>query len=292
MCKIGWIGLGVMGASMVDNLMKAGHSLTIYTRTREKAEDLIQRGALWASSPKEVAQGQDFLCSMVGFPEDVHQVVLGDEGIIHTIESGSVFIDFTTSRPQLAIEISEALEERGVLALDAPVSGGDVGAREGRLSIMVGGQEEAFQRAKSIFDVVGSKVLLQGGPGAGQHTKMCNQIQIAGTMIGMVEALLYGMKAGLSLESMLQSIAGGAAGCWSLDNLAPRILKGDMDPGFFVDHFVKDMGIALEEAKRMKISLPGLSLVHQLYVSVQSIGAGKKGTQALYLALENMAGRN
>lgn len=289
MSKIGWIGTGVMGASMVKNLIQSGHTLKIYSRTKSKAEELINAGAVWTASPQEAAVDQEFVCSMVGFPEDVYQVVLGEKGLIHTIESGSIFIDFTTSQPKLAVEIAAALGEKDVLSLDAPVSGGDVGARDGILSIMVGGEEKAFHGAKNILEAVGRSIVLQGGPGAGQHTKMCNQIQISGTMVGMVEALLYGAKAGLHLETMLKSIAGGAAGCWSLDNLAPRILQGDMEPGFFVDHFVKDMGIALDEAKRMRISLPGLSLVHQLYISVQALGAGKKGTQALYLALKNMA---
>lgn len=290
MSNIGWIGTGVMGAPMVRNLMKAGHNLTVYTRTKSKARELLNEGAKWTDSPQQTAKGQDFVCSMVGYPEDVREVVLGEKGVIHGITPGSIFIDFTTSKPSLAVEIARALEEKDVLSLDAPVSGGDVGAKKGTLSIMVGGQEKAFNTAKPILEKLGKTVVYQGPPGSGQHTKMCNQIQISGTMIGMVEALLYGVKAGLDLETMLSSISGGAAGCWSLDNLAPRILKGDMEPGFFVDHFVKDMGIALEEAKRMKLSLPGLSLVHQLYVSVQALGAERKGTQALYLALKNMAG--
>jgi len=289
MSNIGWIGTGVMGGPMVGHLIKAGHRLTIFTRTKSKAKELIDAGAKWAGSPQEAAKNQDFVCTMVGYPRDVREVVLGKEGIVNMVKPGSIFIDFTTSKPSLAIEIAEALEKKGVSSLDAPVSGGDVGARKATLSIMVGGNEEAFKIAKPILEKLGKTIILQGGPGAGQHTKMCNQIQIAGTMIGMVEALIYGVKAGLELETMLGSISGGAAGCWSLDNLAPRILKGDMEPGFFVDHFVKDMGIALEEAKRMQISLPGLALVHQLYVSVQALGAGRKGTQALYIALQHMA---
>jgi len=289
MSKIGWIGTGVMGGPMASHLMKAGHHLTVFTRSKSKARELIDAGAKWANSPQETAKNQDFVCMMVGYPQDVREVVFGKEGIINTIKPGSIFIDFTTSKPSLAIEIAEALEKKGVFSLDAPVSGGDIGARRATLSIMVGGNKEAFKAAKPILEKLGKTIILQGGPGAGQHTKMCNQIQIAGTMVGMVEALVYGNKAGLDLETMLGSISGGAAGCWSLDNLAPRILKGDMEPGFFVDHFVKDMGIALEEAQRMQISLPGLALVHQLYVSVQAFGAGRKGTQALYLALQRMA---
>jgi len=290
MSTIGWIGTGVMGRPMAHHLIEAGHRLTIFTRTKSKAKQLLEAGAEWANSPQEAAKDKDFVCTMVGYPQDLQEVVFGKEGVINTIKAGSIFIDFTTSKPTLAVEIANALKERGVLSLDAPVSGGDVGARNATLSIMVGGEKEAFIAARPILERLGKTVILQGGPGAGQHTKMCNQIQIAGTMIGMVEALIYGVKAGLDLETMLKSISGGAAGCWSLDNLAPRILKGDMEPGFFVDHFVKDMGIALEEAKRMQLSLPGLALVHQLYISVQALGAGRKGTQALYLALKHMAG--
>ncbi|HHF98896.1 NAD(P)-dependent oxidoreductase [Candidatus Aerophobetes bacterium] len=290
MKKVGWIGTGVMGHPMAGHLIKAGYDLTVFTRTKSKAKDLLDAGAKWANSPQEAAEDKDFVCTMVGFPDELREVVFGKEGIINTIKKGAIFIDFTTSKPSLAIEIAKALKEKGVFSLDAPVSGGDVGARNATLSIMVGGEKEAFETARPLLEKLGKTIILQGGPGAGQHTKMCNQIQIAGTMIGMVEALLYGTKAGLDLETMLKSISGGAAACWSLDNLAPRILKGDMEPGFFVDHFVKDMAIALEEAQRMQISLPGLALVHQLYVSVQALGAGKKGTQALYLALKHMAG--
>jgi len=289
MSNIGWIGTGVMGGPMAFHLVKAGHHLTVFTRTRSKAKKLIDMGAEWANSPQETAKNQDFVCTMVSYPQDVREVVFGKEGIINTIKPGSIFIDFTTSRPSLAIEIAEALKEKEVFSLDAPVSGGDVGARKATLSIMVGGDKKAFNAARPILERLGKTIILQGSPGAGQHTKMCNQIQVAGTMIGMVEALVYGAKAGLDLETILHSISGGAAGCWSLDNLAPRILKGDMEPGFLVDHFVKDMAIALEEAQRMQISLPGLALVHQLYVSVQALGAGRKGTQALYLALQRMA---
>jgi 3-hydroxyisobutyrate dehydrogenase len=289
MSNIGWIGTGVMGRPMASHLVKAGHNLTVFTRTRSKAKKLIDMGAKWADSPQKTAKNQDFVCTMVGYPEDVREVVFGKEGIMNTIKPGSIFIDFTTSKPSLAIKIAEALKDKEVSSLDAPVSGGDVGAQNATLSIMVGGDKKSFNVARPILERLGKTIILQGGPGAGQHTKMCNQIQVAGTMIGMVEALVYGAKAGLDLETMLHSISGGAAGCWSLDNLAPRILKGDMEPGFLVDHFVKDMAIALEEAQRMQISLPGLALVCQLYVSVQALGAGRKGTQALYLALQRMA---
>ncbi|MBT9160282.1 MAG: NAD(P)-dependent oxidoreductase [Dehalococcoidia bacterium] len=290
MSSIGWIGTGVMGRPMAGHLINAGHHLTVFNRTKSKAEELIDAGARWASSPQEAARDQDFVCTILSYPQDVREVVLGREGIIGTIKARSIFIDFTTSKPGLAGEIAEALQGKGVSCLDAPVSGGDAGARNATLSIMVGGDEKTFNAAKPILEKLGKTIILQGGPGAGQHTKMCNQIQVAGTMIGMAEALIYGAKAGLDPETMLRSISGGAAGCWSLDNLAPRVLRGDMEPGFLVDHFVKDMNVALEEAQRMQISLPGLALVHQLYVSVQYLGGGRKGTQALYLALQRMAG--
>jgi len=289
MSKIGWIGTGVMGRPMAHHLLKAGHQVTVFTRTKAKAKELIEAGCKWASSPEEVAKDKDFVCSMVGLPQDVQEVVFGTSGMVNTIRSGGIFIDFSTSKPSLAIEIAKVLQSKGVGSLDAPVSGGDIGARTAILSIMVGGDEEVFNTAKPILEKLGRSIVLQGGPGAGQHTKMCNQIQIAGTMIGMVEALIYGAKAGLDLETMLRSVSAGAANSWVLENLGPRILREDMKPGFLVDHFVKDMAIALEEARSMNISLPGLALVYQLYVSVQALGAGRKGTQALYLALKHMA---
>jgi 3-hydroxyisobutyrate dehydrogenase len=274
---------------MAHHLLKAGHQVTVFTRTKAKAKELIEAGGEWASSPEEVAKDKDFVCSMVGLPQDVQEVVFGTSGIVNTIRSDCIFIDFTTSKPSLAIEIAAFLQKKGIGSLDAPVSGGDIGARTAILSIMVGGDEEVFNTAKPILEKLGRSIVLQGGPGAGQHTKMCNQIQVAGTMIGMVEALIYGAKAGLDLETMLRSVSAGAANSWLLENLGPRILREDIKPGFLVDHFVKDMAIALEEARSMNISLPGLVLVHQLYVSVQALGAGRKGTQALYLALKHMA---
>lgn len=265
-----------MGKPMAGHLLEKGHDLTVYTRTKSKAEDLLKGGAEWAEPPTKSVVGQDTVCTMVGFPSDVRQVVLGEQGIIRTIGSGSIFIDFTTSQPSLAEEIAEKLKKKDVLSLDAPVSGGDVGAQEGTLSKMVGGQEEAYKSTKTILETLGENIVYQGGPGSGQHTKMCNQIQIAGTTIGMVESLIYGENAGLDLDTVLQSISGGAAACWSLDNLAPRILEDDMKPGFFVDHFVKDMGIALEEGKDTQVPMPGLALVNQLYESVQAMGPSKK----------------
>jgi 3-hydroxyisobutyrate dehydrogenase len=224
----------------------------------------------------------------VGFPADVRDVYFGERGVLRSLRSGAVAVDMTTTEPRLAIEIASAAAAKGAAAVDAPVSGGDVGARNAALSIMVGGAPDAVARVTPFFEILGKNIVHQGGPGAGQHTKMCNQIVIAGTMIGVCESLLYGARAGLNLETMLQSIKSGAAGCWTLENLAPRVLKGNFDPGFVVEHFIKDMGIALAEAGRMTLSMPGLALVHQLYVAVQAQGHGRKGTHALMLALEQL----
>jgi 3-hydroxyisobutyrate dehydrogenase len=237
-----------------------------------------------------VAAGTNIVFTMVGFPQDVREVYLGAEGLLKTARAGQIMADMTTTEPSLAVEIHRAAAPLGVASVDAPVSGGDIGAREARLSIMVGGDKAAVAELMPLFRIMGRQIVHQGAAGSGQHTKMCNQVVIAGTMIGVCESLLYGQRAGLNLEKMLESIAGGAAGCWSLDNLAPRILKRDFAPGFFVAHFIKDMGIALEEAKRMRICLPGLSLVHQLYLAVAANGGERAGTQALILALEQLSG--
>ncbi len=288
--KLGWIGTGVMGRWMCQHLMDLGYEMTVYNRTQAKAEPLIAAGATWADSPSAVAAAADIIFTIVGFPPDVRAVYLGDTGILKGAKAGSIIVDMTTTEPSLAQEIYAAAEAQGVASIDAPVSGGDVGAREARLSIMVGGAAEAVEAVMPLFSAMGQNIVHQGGAGAGQHTKMCNQITISGTMIGVCEALIYGHRAGLDLETMLSSISGGAAACWSLDNLAPRVLKRDFDPGFFVEHFIKDMRIALDEARKMNLSLPGLALVHQLYTAVQAQGHGRLGTQALMLALEQMSG--
>ena len=288
--KIGWVGTGVMGRWMCQHVMDLGYTATIFTRTKSKADPLLKAGATWAGSPAEVAESSDIIFTIVGFPEDVRQVYLGENGILTTAKSGSIVVDMTTTEPSLAIEIHQAARAKGVSSIDAPVSGGDVGAREARLAIMIGGDQEAVDAIHPLFEAMGQNIVYQGEAGSGQHTKMCNQITIAGTMIGVCEALLYGAKAGLDLEIMLSTISKGAAGCWSLENLAPRVLKRNFDPGFFVEHFIKDMGIALDEAKRMGISLPGLSLVHQLYLATQAQGHGRLGTHALMLALEKLSG--
>lgn len=288
--KIGWIGTGVMGASMCGHLMDKGFPATIYSRTRAKAEPLLDRGADWADSPKAVAEQSDVVFSIVGFPSDVRQVLLGENGVLEGSAAGKAIVDMTTSEPSLAVEIYEAAKAKGVHALDAPVSGGDKGAKEGILSIMIGGEQAAFEALKPCWDAMGKTVVHQGPAGCGQHTKMVNQTLIAGGMISVCEALIYGHKAGLNLETVMQSVASGAAGSWSLSNLGPRIIANNFDPGFFVEHFVKDMGIALAESRRMGLSMPGLALAEQLYQSVQAKGWRKDGTHALTKALAEMSG--
>jgi 3-hydroxyisobutyrate dehydrogenase len=287
--RIGWIGTGVMGAPMCGHILDQGYPVTVYSRTKEKARGLLDGGAKWADSSKAVAGKSDIIFTIVGFPPDVREVYFGDDGILAGVKEGSITVDMTTTEPSLAEEIAAAVKEKGASAVDAPVSGGDVGAKKGTLSIMIGGEKDAVERVRPLFELLGKNIVYEGPAGSGQHTKMCNQIVIAGTMIGVCESLLYGYKAGLDLETMLEAISGGAAGCWTLNNLAPRILRRNFDPGFFVDHFIKDMGIALDEAKRLGISLPSLALVHQLYLAVKAQGHGKLGTHALMLALEKMS---
>ncbi len=287
--RLGWIGTGVMGLSMCGHLLDKGYGVTVYNRTKAKAQPLLDKGAKWGDSPRAVANQSEVLFTMVGYPRDVREVYFGEDGVLAGIKSGSLVIDMTTTEPSLSKEIYAAGKAKGIDAIDAPVSGGDVGARNAALSIMVGGDAGAVERVRPLLEILGKTIIHQGEPGAGQHAKMCNQIVIAGTMIGVCESLLYGHKAGLNLETMLQSIRGGAAGCWSLENLAPRILKRNFAPGFLVDHFVKDMEIALAEAERAGLVLPGLKLVDELYRTLQAQGHGRDGTQALYLALEAMS---
>jgi 3-hydroxyisobutyrate dehydrogenase len=287
--RIGWIGTGVMGRSMCGHLINAGYNVTLYNRTKDKAKELLDRGAKWADSPRDVAAASDIVISIVGYPKDVQEVILGDDGALAGARSGNVIVDMTTSRPSLAVEIAERAAERDVVSIDAPVSGGDVGARNATLSIMIGGDEKAVAALEPIWKAMGSKWIVQGGAGAGQHTKMVNQTLIATGMIGVCEALLYGYKAGLDLEKVLESVASGAAGSWSLSNYGPRMIAGNFDPGFFVAHFIKDMGIALEEARRMELALPGLALAEQLYQAVAAQGHARKGTHSLMLALAQMS---
>jgi 3-hydroxyisobutyrate dehydrogenase len=287
--RIGWIGTGVMGASMCGHLLDAGYAASVFNRTREKTKGIVEKGAKAVSSPQEVAANSDVIFTIVGYPRDVREVTLGPTGTLSGAKAGSILVDMTTSEPVLAQEIYEAAKAKGVNAVDAPVSGGDVGAKEARLSIMIGGEAETVDRLMPLFQLMGKTIVLQGGPGAGQHTKMVNQVLIATNMIGVCEALLYGYKAGLDLNRVLQSVGSGAAGSWSLNNLGPRMIAGNFEPGFFVEHFLKDLGIALAEAKRMTLALPGLALAEQLYGAVQAQGMGRKGTQALMLALARLS---
>jgi 3-hydroxyisobutyrate dehydrogenase len=287
--RVGWIGTGVMGRWMCQHLVSKGYRATVYNRTKDKAAPLLDLGAAWADSPRQVAESADVVFGIVGFPKDVREVYLGPKGVLAGAKSGSVLVDMTTSEPSLAREIYDAAKAKGVAAVDAPVSGGDVGAKNAALSIMIGGDRDVIDAIKPLFECMGKTIIHQGAPGAGQHTKMVNQILIASTMAGVCEALLYGYKAGLNLETVLQSVSVGAAGSKALEVLGPRILARNFEPGFYVEHFIKDMGIALDESKRMGVVMPSLALAHQLYLAVQAQGFGRKGTQALMLALEHIS---
>ncbi len=276
-----------MGKSMAGHLMNAGYPVHVYTRTKAKAEDLLEKGAKWADTPKEIAQTCDVIITMVGYPKDVEEVYLNAEGLVAHAKEGSYLIDMTTSSPQLAQKIERTAAERNIATLDAPVSGGDIGARDAKLSIMVGGSESAFHDMEPIFSKMGTNVVYQGKAGSGQHTKMCNQIAIASGMMGVCEAILYAEKAGLDPDNVLKSIESGAAGSWNLSNLGPRILKGDFAPGFYVKHFIKDMNIALKSAEEMGLLTPGLQLAKKLYDELAEMGEEDSGTHALYKRLAN-----
>lgn len=286
--KIGWIGTGVMGASMAGHIQAAGHELYVYNRTRDKTEDRLSEGAQWCESPREVADRAEVVFTIVGFPEDVEEVYLGEKGLLSVDGRCRLVVDMTTSRPNLALTLARACASLGIDSLDAPVSGGDIGARNATLAIMVGGKREVFDRALPLLELLGKNIRYMGDHGAGQHTKMCNQILVAGTMIGMCESLLYAVKAGLDMREVIDVVEKGAAASWCISNLGPRVLRGDFEPGFVVEHFVKDMDIALRESAAMGISLPGLALVHQLYLALKAQGHGRSGTQALYCALKKM----
>jgi len=290
--RIAWIGTGVMGAAMAGRLLDAGHDLVVFNRTRAKAEPLLERGATWAESPREAAGADvEVAVTIVGHPHDVEQTWLDPEiGLLHADPAPAIAIDMTTSRPALAERLAEAAAARGIIALDAPVSGGDVGARDGTLSIMVGGDAEAVDRVRPLFEALGRAVTHLGPAGAGQHTKMVNQTLIASTMVGVCEGLVYAKRAGLDPTRVLEAVGGGAAGSWTVANLAPRMIDRNFDPGFFVEHFIKDMGIALDEARRMDLALPGLALAEQLYHTVVALGHERSGTHALLLAVERLAG--
>lgn len=287
---VGFVGTGVMGRSMARHLVDAGYRVLVYTRTRQKAAPVLEAGAEWRDSVADVAQGSDVVITIVGYPADVEEVYLGEGGILSAARPGTLVVDMTTSKPSLARRIHEAAAGKGIRALDAPVSGGDVGAREARLSIMVGGDEDAFETVRPVLEVLGKNIVHQGPAGAGQHTKMANQIAIASGMIGVCEALAYARRAGLDPWRVLESIEKGAAASWSLSNYGPRMLRGDFEPGFYVKHFLKDMGIALEAAEEMDLDLPGLELARMLYDEVAEIGFAEKGTQSLFALWEEEDG--
>jgi 3-hydroxyisobutyrate dehydrogenase len=279
---IGFIGLGIMGRHMAGHLQQAGHRLHLYNRSSGGAQALLERGATWYDQPADVARASDALFTMVGFPADVEALYLGERGLIAAARPGALLIDATTSSPALAQRIAEQASARGLHALDAPVSGGEVGARDARLSIMVGGNALAFERALPLLKTLGQNVVLQGDAGAGQHTKMANQIVIASTMIGVSEGLAYASRSGLDPHRVLSSIRGGAAGSFLLDGMGARMLNGDYAPGFFTEHFIKDLGIALAEAQRMGLDLPGLALAKKLYDGLAAAGHARDGTQVLF----------
>jgi len=287
--SVGFIGTGVMGASMAGHLMKAGWPVRVYTRTREKAKALVEQGAAWDESPSAMAPKCRVVFTMVGYPSDVEEVYFGPKGLIENAAPGAILVDTTTSRPDLARRIAAAAAAKGLSALDAPVSGGDVGAKNATLTIMVGGERQAFEAVKPLLEAMGKTVVLQGGPGAGQHTKMANQIVIAGNLMGAVESLEYSKAAGLDPRTVLQSIGAGSAGSWQLNSMVPRMLDGNFEPGFYVKHFLKDLRIALDAAKEMRLELPLLALAERLFAEVEGAGMGDKGTQALYLLYERRA---
>ncbi|WP_459499648.1 NAD(P)-dependent oxidoreductase [Bacillus sp. C1] len=280
--SIGFIGIGVMGKSMVHHLLKGGYTVYVYNRTKEKATPLLKEGAHWCDSPKELVQNVDVVMTMVGYPHDVEEIYFGTEGILTNANEGTIAIDFTTSTPTLAKRIYEAGKTKNVYTLDAPVSGGDIGAKEGKLAIMIGGDQDVYEVCLPLFEKLGKNIQLQGPAGSGQHTKMCNQIAIASNMIGVCEAVAYAKKAGLDPDKVLQSISTGAAGSWSLSNLAPRMLKEDFAPGFYVKHFMKDMKIALDESEKLGLPVPGLTLAKGLYEQLVEAGEEDSGTQVLY----------
>lgn len=288
--KVGWIGTGVMGKSMAGHVQAGGHDLFVFNRTKAKADDLLKKGAAWCNSPAEAAEKSEILFSIVGLPRDVEETYLGKKGVLAAKGSCRIIVDMTTSRPSLAQIIEQEASKKGVESLDAPVSGGDIGARDGTLAIMVGGKKEVFERVLPLFQLMGKNIAYMGNAGAGQNTKMANQILVAGTMIGVCESLLYAVKLGLDQQAVIDIISKGAAGSWSISNLGPRLVRGDFKTGFLVRHFIKDMGIALQEAEAVGLSMPGLALVHQLYVAAMAQGHGDCTTQALYLALKSLNG--
>lgn len=279
---VGFIGLGVMGKSMAGHILNGGYPLYVYTRTKEKAAELLEKGAVWAATPKEIAQQAEYVFTIIGTPNDVEEVYLGDNGLITNGKENTYFIDMTTSSPTLAQRLYEEGKKKGIHVLDAPVSGGDIGAKEARLAIMVGGDQQDFDTVLPFFQLMGKNIAYFGKAGSGQHTKMANQIAIAPAMIGVCESLIYAKKAGLDVQKVVDLISTGAAASFSLSSYAPRILKEDYSPGFFIKHFIKDMTIALNEAEKMNLDLPGLTLAKQMYEKLAEMGEENSGTQALY----------
>ena len=287
--KAGWIGTGVMGAPMCGHLLSAGYPLSLSSRTRSKADALIEQGASWCETPAQVAAQSDIVFTTVGRPDEVREVYFGEKGVFAGLQAGAVVVDMGTTPPSLTREISDRAISLSAHAVDAPVSGGDVGARNASLTVMAGGEEAIVDKLRPLFECMAKTVVWMGEPGNGQHTKMANQLAVAGTMIGVCEALVYAARAGVELEKLVAVISKGAAGCWTLDNLAPRIISGDDAPGFMVDHFVKDLGIALSECEQMGLSLPGLELASRLYGQLQEIGHGQSGTHALIYAIKQLS---
>jgi 3-hydroxyisobutyrate dehydrogenase len=286
--KVGWIGLGVMGSSMAKHIQDAGYSLSVYSRTKEKASFLLNQGAKWENSPAELVNKVDFVFSMVGYPEDVQNIYFGNNGIFSGYCTDKILIDMTTSKPEIAETVALHGKEHGAYALDAPVSGGDIGAKNRSLAIMCGGEKNIYEKAYPLLEEMGANIQYFGGAGSGQRVKMSNQILIASTMIGTVESLLYAESAKLDLEKVIGLIGQGAAGCWSITNLGPRMINQDWEPGFYVEHFIKDIGIALDDAQKMGLNLKGLELASSFYQRVQDAGYQKKGTQVLLKVLKSL----
>ena len=286
--RVAWVGTGVMGNPMCGHLLDAGYDVNVHTRSKEKVLPLLERGAVWCATPAEAAAGSEIFFSIVGDPEGVREVLLGPEGALEGIAAGSVLVDLTTSTAALACEVYEQARMKGVAALDAPVSGGEVGARKGTLTVMIGGDEPAVERVLPLLECFGKTVRHMGGSGEGQHTKMANQILVANTIVGVVETLLYAEKAGMDQNRLIEVLGSGTACCWSLLNHGPKIVEKDFDPGFYIFHFVKDLGLALDEAKRMGIMLPGLAAAHQFYISAMAQGLEKNGIQGLYKVLHHL----
>jgi len=286
---IGWIGTGIMGEPMCGHLIKAGYNTSVFNRTKEKAGRLVDSGAAWCNNPSEVAENSDIIFTILGYPDDVREVYFGVNGIFSNLRPGKVLVDMTTTEPSLSVDIYNKAKNLACFSIDAPVSGGDVGAVNAKLSIMVGGDKEIADSLMPLLSLMGHQIVYEGGPGTGQHTKVCNQITVGGVMIGICEALIYSYKAGLDPDTMIKTVCAGAASTWLMENLGPRIINDDFDPGFFVEHFIKDLGIALSECERMNLNLPGLRLSMELYEKTRDFGFGKLGTQALYLALKEIS---